>query len=78
MSEEIRPLSISISRKSVLSGKSQWAVFHEWKCVKDFVEYTDEAVALAEAKEWVKQCGLPGADLEPEVVYPRITKMRMS
>lgn len=78
MSEEIRPLSISISRKSVLSNKSQWAVFQQFSCVKDFVEYTDEAAALVEAKAWVKQCGLPGADLEPEVVYPRITKMRMS
>lgn len=78
MPNEPRPLSISISRKSVLDNKSQWAVFHDFNCVKPFVEYTDEAAAIAEGKAWIKQSGLPGADLEPEIVYPRITKMRMS
>jgi hypothetical protein len=79
MPEEIIPLTISISRKNLFTGKSSWAVFQDhFKCVKDFVDYTDEAAALAEAKEWVKNCGLPGADLEPKIVYPKITKARFS
>lgn len=78
MPQEVEPLTISISRKTVLTPQNSWAVFHEWKCVKDFVEFTDEAAAIAEAKEWIKKCGLPGCDLEPKIVYPRITKIRAS
>ena len=61
--------TISIDRQA-----RSWAVFSEhFECVKPFVRYTDEAQAIAEAKAWLSAAGYTGE--EPEVVYPRITKL---
>lgn len=61
--------SISIDRQF-----GSWAVFDNgFDLVKPFTPYEDEAVALAEAKAWVKE----RTDQEPEVVYPRIHSMKV-
>lgn len=63
-------LTISICRQS-----KSWAVFDaHLACVKEFVPYTDEAAALAEGKAWVAERG----KVEPEVVYPNLTRFSMS
>lgn len=60
---------ISVDRQS-----KTIAVFESFNCVRDFIPYTDEAVAVAEAKAWVKE----RSDVEPEMIYPQITSMRMT
>ncbi len=60
---------ISIDRRA-----RKWAVFDGWDIKHPFTPYTDEAAALQAAQDWVAtQC-----DLQAEVVYPMVTKMRMS
>lgn len=61
--------SISVDRKA-----KQIAVFDQFTCVRDFQPYTDEAAAVEEAKKWVKE----RTDIEPTLIYPRITNIRMS
>ena len=64
------PLTISIDRRS-----RTWAVFDaHFACVKEFEPWlADEAQALAEAKAWVAE----RSPMEPEVVYPRITRLEL-
>jgi hypothetical protein len=61
-------LTISIDRQA-----RAWAVFEDSACVKDFEPFTDEAKALADARAWVAE----RSSVEPEIVYPRITAIRM-
>lgn len=62
--------SISICRDS-----KQWAVFDDkFNCVKEFQPFTDEKVALQEGKDWVAS----RSQVEPTVVYPQITSMKMT
>lgn len=49
------------------------AVFDGFKCVRNFTPYTDEAVALAEARAWVAE----RTSKQPDVIYPRITRSSM-
>lgn len=67
---ELTEPKISVDRQS-----QKIAVFDgNFNCVRDFIPYTDEAAAVAEAKAWVKErCAT-----EPEMVYPQITSMRMT
>ncbi len=60
---------ISVDRQA---GKI--AVFDDFSCIRDFQPFTDEAAAVAEAKTWLKQW----TELEPEMVYPQITSMRIT
>ncbi len=51
------------------------AVFdHPFTLVRDFVDYSEEAKGIQEAKDWIKQF----SDVEPEIVRPQITKMKLT
>ena len=63
-----KELTISIDRQA-----RQWAVFEDSCCVKEFERFSDEAKALAEARAWVAE----RSSVEPQIVYPRITSIRM-
>jgi hypothetical protein len=47
------------------------AVFDGTDLIHPFHVYTDEREAVQERKQWIAQ----HTDLEPEIVYPRITRM---
>ena len=54
---------------------SKWAVFNNYfDLVHPFTPYTDEAAGLKAAQDWVAA----NSSVQPELVYPRIAKMRMS
>lgn len=62
--------TISIDRAA-----RKFAVFdNHIDLVYPFTRYTDEKEALMMAREWVAG----RTSIEPVVVYPRVTKMRMS
>lgn len=60
---------ISIDRRA-----SKWAVFDGFDIRHPFTVYTDEVAALQAARDWVAT----QTDVQADVVYPMITKMRMS
>lgn len=65
----MKELEISIDR-----GASKWAIFESFNCIEGFHPYTDEKQALEAAK---KRCAELGC-FEPEIVYPKITSIRVS
>ena len=60
---------ISIDRAS-----RTWAVFDGWEICKEFCPYESEEAAIEEGKAWVAAQKSP----EPEIAYPKITKMVLS
>ena len=68
------PIKLSRPQISVDRDSCKIAVFDNFECVRDFVPFADEATAVDEAKAWVKE----RSDVEPEMIYPRITRMVMS
>jgi hypothetical protein len=69
-SNKTNRLTISIDRQA-----KAWAVFDDQCClVKPFERFTDEAAALAAAKAWVLERG----GIEPEIIYPHVTRITMS
>lgn len=66
---ELNAPCISIDR-----GAKKFAVFDGYNCVRTFEAYTSEAQALADGKAWVAE----RTDVEPEITYPRITKMTIT
>ena len=61
--------SISISRSS-----KKFCLFDGWTAIGSFESYTSEEEAIRIGKERFKTM----TDIEPKIVYPKITKMRMS
>lgn len=59
-----RPV-ISVDRAA---GKA--AVFDDFTIVRPFRLYSSEDKVISELKEWIKQ----HTDIEPDIVFPRITK----
>lgn len=51
-------------------ARKQIAIFNDFTYVRDYMPYTDEAIAVEEAKAWVKV----RTTVEPIMQYPRITK----
>ena len=52
-----------------------WAVFdNHFACIKDFTPYLKESDALIVARAWVAE----RSKVEPEVVYPSISRMTVS
>jgi hypothetical protein len=60
---------ISIDRAS-----KRFAIFDGMTCVGEFKTYIDEAAAEAEARAEIAKL----TDKEPEIVYPRISKITMA
>ncbi len=68
---------ITAPRISVQKQKDGYkiAIFDKpFTLVRDFIDYTEEAKGVQEAKDWIKQF----SDVEPEIVRPAITKMRLT
>ena len=63
-----RPV-ISVDRAAV-----KMAVFDDFTLVCPFRTYADEAQEIARLRAWIKQ----STELEPTVVYPRITQVKMT
>lgn len=59
---------ISIDRAS-----KRIAYFDSFEIVREFEDYSDEAVALDAAKEWFKE----RTNQAPKVVYPKINKIKL-
>jgi hypothetical protein len=60
---------ISIERKT-----KRYAIFDGFSCVRTFMDYTDEAQAIADGRAWIAE----RTDVEPEITYPNITRMTVS
>lgn len=67
--EVITRPQISIDRASKSFG-----LFDGWDLIREFEKYEDEETALAKAKELFAE----KTDIQPEVVYPQITSMRIT
>jgi hypothetical protein len=60
-----RELTISIDRAS-----RSYAIFDQFELLKPFQQYEIEATALREGRAWVAE----RSSVEPQIVYPRITR----
>lgn len=59
---------------SIQRSNKKVAIFDGFDCVRGFDDYTDEEHALSEAKSWIAE----RTTIEPEIVYPNITRMTVS
>lgn len=56
---------------SIQRSNKKVAIFDGSDCVRGFDDYIDEEHALSEAKSWIAE----RTEIEPEIVYPKITRM---
>lgn len=69
MADKLEEPIISLCRQSKRIG-----IFNGLDLVRDFADYQDDKTALQEACAWVRE----RSDVQPKVVYPKITKMNLS
>lgn len=59
---------------SIDRAAKKYAIFDGFTCVSGFKPYADEAQAEADARAEIAKV----TDAEPDIVYPRVTKMHSS